>query len=399
MMNHFLRAMVVVLGMAVPVLATPPEVRYRERTLSEWRELVKSVPASELADPDVVQGLMMIVADPAASWTDRKQFAMTLGRIGLPAAPAVPLFVELLQTPDAELGCDDPVSTRLWVIKALTLLGPAAQEARDEVRRYVLDERQPFLIRSSAMEALAMIAPGDGATLSVLVTILDNSPELLTEKRQEILELRRSAAEALGLLGQTAQPALPALIRALESDWPVLRRSAASAIGEIGPRADQAIDALVTMILLDSDDDPREAAADALGKIGTPAIPALNAILEDEETIVRLMAIRALSQMSSTDSQVLNTLRRALQDEVASVRGRAAEAILQREEDPIALQTLIAGLRESSRDPINVSYRVLKRHDQLLRPYRTTLEEIQNDPSLSSQSRNAAGRLLRILDE
>lgn len=393
-------AFVLCLSMVLPVFASreQAELRYGGRSLSQWREIVKSTPARELGEPEVIQSLMEIVGDPHAPGIDRKQFAMTLGRIGPAAAPAVPMLIGLLESQDVQSEGDDAVNTRLWVLKSLTLMGPTAREAREHVRQIVIDEGQPFLIRSSAMEALTRIAPDDGATLSVLVALLEETPDSELLNQQEVSELRRSAAEALGLLGPTSQAALPAMIRALESDWPVLRRSAASAIGEIGPRAELAIEPLLSLILFDTDDDPREAAADALAKIGSPALPALTAMLEDEETFVRLMAVRALSRMP-TPARGVKVLRFALQDEEAIVRVRAAEGILLQGADPEAIQILINGLRDSRRDAVNVAFRTLKLHPSQLESHWSELEVIQQDESLSHQSRASAARLLRNQDQ
>ncbi len=77
---------------------------------------------------------------------------------------------------------------------------------------------------------------------------------------------RTAAAYAVGSLGAKAKPAVPALIRNLESEDAPVRFSSAIALGEIGPDAAEAVPAL-RKLLDDRNDDVAHMAKKALVKI------------------------------------------------------------------------------------------------------------------------------------
>src|SRR5690606_2335964 len=98
---------------------------------------------------------------------DRRMAGLTLGRIGEPAQPAVPVFRELLHEsgPDAQETC-------LWSLKALARMGQPAETAAEDVARIAGDDRQPYLIRATAMEALARIGGRQPVAPATLIQIL-----------------------------------------------------------------------------------------------------------------------------------------------------------------------------------------------------------------------------------
>src|ERR1700722_17301567 len=55
-------------------------------------------------------------------------------------------------------------------------------------------------------------------------------------------------AYGLGLLGEKARPAVPALARALKAETALVRQQAAAALGQIGPGAEEAVAALVEVL-------------------------------------------------------------------------------------------------------------------------------------------------------
>ncbi len=105
-------------------------------------------------------------------------------------------------------------------------------------------------------------------------------------------------AHGLSLHGAEARPAIPALAHALKSSNGLLRQQAALALGEVGAE-ETAIEALV-LALHDSEWTVRRQAAVSLGKIGPAArtaLPPLHRCREDENTLVRKAAERALSSI------------------------------------------------------------------------------------------------------
>lgn len=87
----------------------------------------------------------------------------------------------------------------------------------------------------------------------------------------------------LGVLGPSAQQAVPALIRALADSQPPVRRAAALALGWIDP-ASAATVPVLTQALKDPDPTVRRAVAQSLGRSGAAAkdaVPILVARLDD----------------------------------------------------------------------------------------------------------------------
>lgn len=361
------------------------DASYQVMSLPQWREFVKSHSLADLCTDATIQGLMSIVADERAPATDRKQFALTLGRLQPPAVQAIPLFRRLLQS-----AVVDHDEMPLWSLKALGLMGPAAVSASPEVLQIVNDAEQSFLLRSTAMETLARIAPGKQETVASLIRVLECDRESVD--LQQSNELRRAAAEAISLLGPDASPALPELLRALHSDWGILQRSAATALGALGPRGELAVGPLVDVVLFDESSDVREAAVDALGAIGRPALPALASLLEDNEQLVQLLGIRGLKQTS--DSAVAVRLLKSHRDNGdLRIRMEIADAILKHQPDLDSIRVLIEGLQQNDRQIQRFAYRALQKYPDQLRPFEEELKSIGADPRISPQLRQAARRL------
>ncbi len=74
-------------------------------------------------------------------------------------------------------------------------------------------------------------------------------------------------------------------------------------------------------------DSSQIAAADALGRIGQPAVPALSDSLADTDPFVRLQACRALAYMGAQAKDAVPALTHTLNDSETAVREAAAEAL------------------------------------------------------------------------
>jgi HEAT repeat protein len=123
-------------------------------------------------------------------------------------------------------------------------------------------------------------------------------------------------------LGKIGSPAVPALIQALNDDEWRVRWAAAQALGKIGNP--QAVPALI-QALKDENEWVRLAAAWTLGKIGSPAIPTLLEVLKDKDWRMRQAAAEVLGKIG--DPQAVPALIEALKDEDRRVRLVAAEAL------------------------------------------------------------------------
>jgi HEAT repeat protein len=118
--------------------------------------------------------------------------------------------------------------------------------------------------------------------------------EMLTE---EVASVRWNAAWALGGIGPAAQPAVGALIGALQDSSDLVRGFTVRALGEIGPAASSAVPALIVAM---NWADSLLHAIEALGRIGRAArvaIPALRAKLRDRAADVRRAVRLALARI------------------------------------------------------------------------------------------------------
>lgn len=196
----------------------------------------------------------------------------------------------------------------------MRLFGPPNVEkmkARGNVKGLIraLRYRKDAKVREAAAEALEKI--GDPRAVEPLIAALRDN-----------VWVRRAAAEALVKIGA---PAVEPLIAALGDKDSDIREAAAEVLGAIGDT--RAVEPLIAA-LRDWDKDVREAAAVALGKIGDPrAVEPLIAALRDEQLgNVRRAAVEALGRIG--DPCAVEPLITAIRDENSIVREAAAEALV-----------------------------------------------------------------------
>ncbi len=113
---------------------------------------------------------------------------------------------------------------------------------------------------------------------------------------------------------------VPGLIKTLGDQKSDVRDAAAEALGRIGAPA------VEPLIAAFKDWDLRDAAAEALGRIGAPAVEPLIAALQDGDQDVREYAAGALGQ--GRDARSVDPLMAALKDQGILVRVAAAEALV-----------------------------------------------------------------------
>ena len=152
----------------------------------------------------------------------------------------------------------------------------------------LMRDTKPFLV-DGEIAAWSLAAIGADAVPSLMELLDDPNPRF-----------KKRAAEALGMVGATADPAVPTLVKLLgDSDFSV-RQRVADALGEIGKQPDLAVPALINII-----NDPGygvgSIAAEALGKFGERATNTIPALLEGMRTgpyLVKPAAAIALSKIS-----------------------------------------------------------------------------------------------------
>jgi serine/threonine-protein kinase len=138
---------------------------------------------------------------------------------------------------------------------------------------------------------------------------------------------RWKAAEALGNLGEEAQPAVPRLIEALADRSEVVRWRSAEALGKIGGA--KAVGPL-SAALKDRDPLVRTETAKALGRIGAAAreaVPALAVALADSDVYCRREVAKALSALGPESRAAVPALVQGLRDKDKFVRLESAKAL------------------------------------------------------------------------
>jgi len=128
--------------------------------------------------------------------------------------------------------------------------------------------------------------------------------------------------KAAEALSKLGSPAVPALIGALRHDDDDVRWKAALALGEIGDP--QAIEPLI-LLLCDKDRFVKSHAALALGVIGDPAVDPLLRALREGDGNLRWGAAIALGKIR--DPRAIEPLIRALADKYENVRAESASSL------------------------------------------------------------------------
>jgi HEAT repeat protein len=191
--------------------------------------------------------------------------------------------------------------------------------------------------RGIAMTGLGRMGP---PAVAAAPEFLDSM--LLTREASE----RSTAEQALKAMGATAVPAVVDVLRNDKEDWK--RNEAALALGRLGAAASGAVPALIDTFRYGNTLSAN--AAEVLGQIGAPAVPALTAALKcdhlapapaapisgpwrrqseyPETEYVRMYAATALSRVGGpAKAAAIPALREALSDASPGVRDAAAHAL------------------------------------------------------------------------
>jgi HEAT repeat protein len=179
---------------------------------------------------------------------------------------------------------------------------------------------------------LILVAVGTVGMGAALIVLRDgpaprpvepSTADLKEQLREPVLTLRRAASAKLAQLGTDAIAVLGPLQEALADPDPIVRAEVAQALARIGPPA--------LAGLIDALDHPdvhvRRSAVHALGIMGpqaAPAVPKLVAALASEDEAVRMGAVRSLTQIGPAGIVALTS---ELRNGPSNGRAGAAEAL------------------------------------------------------------------------
>ena len=181
------------------------------------------------------------------------------------------------------------------------MIGPSAKETAADIVKLLADKDEQ--VRRKAAFALGGIAPEPVATIGPLIRLFADGNA----------DVRQSASEAVAKFNAEA---VPALIDALQNDSPAIRLGAIRTLGQIGSDAKAAVPHLKTRLIAGDAE-----SADALARIGKPALAALADCIKQDNAAVRKQAVQALGKIGV---DAVPTLVDLLADKNADVRQNAA---------------------------------------------------------------------------
>ena len=335
-----------------------------------------------------VGALAALLADGRAAV--RRNAAVSLGTLGAGAAPALaPLLAAAL---DAEPAVREAA---LVAVGGIGQADPAAvavlTRALGDRHRSVASAANNALLAMGpgAVQPLLAALPGAGraAIFARVVDILVAGGAAAVPSLAEALEgarypaSREAAAAALARVGEAAEQAADALVRALDDAHEGVREAAARALGKVGVRSKMVSDALGEAAK-DSVLPVRRAAARAQAELAGRPLPGargaiepepltagmeegpldakgvvqaaklslarLLAALTDGRAVVRLNAALAIGALKKKGADAVPRLLLALKDSDLGVRVAAVQALVAVGADPaLAVPALVASLRRA----------------------------------------------------
>jgi HEAT repeat protein len=334
---------------------------------AETRVIVASALANIAPkDPRVLAALIRLFDDAS----DRVQRAAVtaMGDIGSAAEAAVPCLIDRVTRDYGRINEYGTLAS--LAIGTLGEIGPGAKDAVPLLVRVLGDGERTWLARQDAADSLGEIGPAASGAVSGLVSALllkqaeaDNSISelsIIIDGRalgDKTVDIRFSAARALGRIGPTAQQAVPYLTEALsdhgsvsigepidvdhgsridEVVWTV-RAAAAKSLGQIGPAARPALPRLVSLFAEEAAKETSEINIERLSFSGAVALldetaqDARRAVawgLRSTDPYTRGEAAVLLGQIGIREQHDVKSLENAArQDECRHVRSRAGAAL------------------------------------------------------------------------
>jgi len=214
------------------------------------------------------------------------------------------------------------VAMRRAAVVALGKRSEDADRAIPALEQRLEDEN--FAIRVLAGMSLIKLGVVDGE-VPILPT---DGPALLEALTDPNTEVRDSAREGLGQVGQFI---VPELVAELDHPDTSVHFAVLSVLGNLGPRAAEAAPALAAYITHQENDGCRLSAINALGRIGPQAqvaVPALIEILETGDQFDRRHAANTLAEIGPAAAPATPVLEAALDDNDFTVRSNAQKALM-----------------------------------------------------------------------
>jgi HEAT repeat protein len=190
--------------------------------------------------------------------------------------------------------------------------------------------RRRLLRQTAALPAAVRKAADAKAVADPLPAAAAAAAKLAAALEHKEIRVRLAGLYALEALEADAEPAAPALIKALEDADVFVRWGAARALGKMAPHGGKAAALALAERLNDKSADVRLTAAAALERFGPAARDAVRAIsrtVQGDDPSMRVRAIQVLAAVGTDAKSEVPVLRKALEAKESSVRLAAAQAL------------------------------------------------------------------------
>lgn len=333
-----------------------------------------------------VPELIRLMQDDGTPHVLRQQLGMALGRIGKPAAAAVPILVRLLHETRTT-----SISTRPWALKSLGLFGDLAATAVPQLSRELSDRSRTRDDRVLVADVLGQIG-----TTAALQTLARELLRQQSDSADSEALLRQVIVDAIAQAGPQGVVALPALIRMTSDRNSDVRRKACHAIGMLGPQAELSLDPLLDRLVLDENAAVRDAAASSLAKIGPAAVPVLTRVMESGDPELQWRAARSLKAIGPRAASAVEVLQQTFDSQDGHVRIESLEAVWRiRRDAKLVAEPLVRELSSPDRQLRRHASRLLIEIDELPAAAMARLQALAADSKRDAS--RTAGYVLREL--
>ncbi|MEZ6115637.1 MAG: HEAT repeat domain-containing protein [Pirellulaceae bacterium] len=378
---------------SVQVAGEPLQPEFEGRSVAQWHQMIARIDPKAEQAPATLQMLQRIMLADSLPQVVRRDAALTLGRIGLPAKDAVPLLAKLLESSDLE--------TKIWAARSLALYRKVAAPASPQLVQMLMDADIDQLYRQIPLEALGMIGATHPDVIPALASLLR---ELAAHGDDYTSQFKANVIEAVGLVGPDAESLVPLMVRMQRSrsqqEAENVRLKLAEVPGRLKSSGAFAIHALTEALLTDKSAAVQDAAAISLGQIGDVAMPMLTKLAEHSAAEIRWRVARSLGEPETSDSLANPLLAKLLQDGSQLVRIAAAESSqLRIEKNSQSLDVTIDLLRSDERQICMRAQRLLvQAQSRLTQSHRERLRRLATEPTLSRAQRRVVTELLEKLE-
>ncbi|NEQ23394.1 MAG: HEAT repeat domain-containing protein [Microcoleus sp. SIO2G3] len=296
---------------AKPIVVAELVEQLRTANFEQRREIIQQLSDTQ---QNIVPALVQAMDDPDP--LVKSGVAEVLGNLTDDAVPAIPGLIEMMNDGRRAIVPGSYNSRFYPNIRPVRLpvLSSLPGSANVEERRSppTPPENPENLLRITAIIAIGKI----GLPARTLAT-----PPLTQALQDPDPWVKLNATWALSEIGASI-PLLPHWLEALQNPDPNLRRSAATVFQDsssllrkvLGAEADDRTTASLLTVLKDDDVTVRDAASEALGLMGTGALPGLVQALKAPEPIVRLEAAKLLGNLGGAAQSAVPDLLALLGD-------------------------------------------------------------------------------------